>query len=59
MSSTIEVGIMGSEIGGPDSAGKTMRLLTHLNFGGNCQEAFQFYEKNLGGKVSVMMAGQD
>jgi PhnB protein len=32
-----------------------MRLHTQLNFGGNCEEAFRFYEKHLGGKVTVMM----
>jgi PhnB protein len=32
-----------------------MRLYTHLNFGGNCEEAFRFYEKHLGGTVTMMM----
>lgn len=32
-----------------------MQLSTFLNFGGNCREAFQFYEKNLGGKITFMM----
>jgi PhnB protein len=32
-----------------------MKLYTHLNFGGNCEEAFRFYEKHLGGKITVMM----
>ncbi|HEY1502171.1 MAG TPA: VOC family protein [Acidobacteriaceae bacterium] len=32
-----------------------MRLYTHLNFGGNCREAFQFYEQNVGGTISMMM----
>lgn len=32
-----------------------MRLYTQLNFGGNCEEAFRFYEKHLGGKVIFMM----
>ena len=32
-----------------------MKLYTQLNFGGNCEEAFCFYEKNLGGKVAMMM----
>ncbi|HEY6843327.1 MAG TPA: VOC family protein [Thermoanaerobaculia bacterium] len=31
-----------------------MKLYTHLNFGGNCREAFQFYEKHLGGKITMM-----
>ena len=32
-----------------------MKLYSHLNFGGNCEEAFLFYEKNLDGKITVMM----
>ncbi len=32
-----------------------MKLFTHLNFGGNCEEAFQFYAKLLGGKITTMM----
>jgi PhnB protein len=32
-----------------------MKVLTQLNFGGNCEEAFRFYEKHLGGKVLMMM----
>lgn len=32
-----------------------MKLYTHLNFGGNCEEAFRFYEKSLGGKITMMM----
>ena len=32
-----------------------MKLYTQLNFGGNCEEAFRFYEKHLGGKINVMM----
>jgi PhnB protein len=32
-----------------------MKLYTYLNFGGNCREAFHFYEANLGGKISMMM----
>ena len=32
-----------------------MKLYPHLNFGGNCEEAFLFYEKNLHGKITVMM----
>ena len=31
----------------------TMKLYTHLNFGGNCEEAFRFYEKHLGGKIGT------
>ena len=32
-----------------------MKVYTQLNFGGNCEEAFHFYEANLGGKVLMMM----
>ena len=32
-----------------------MKVRTYLNFGGNCEEAFRFYEKNLGGKIGMMM----
>jgi len=35
--------------------GTTMKLNTYLNYGGNCEQAFRFYEKHLGGKISVMM----
>jgi PhnB protein len=28
---------------------------TYLNYGGNCEQAFRFYEKHLGGKITVMM----
>jgi PhnB protein len=32
-----------------------MKLLTYLNYGGNCQQAFRFYEQHLGGKITMMM----
>lgn len=32
-----------------------MRLNTFLNFGGNCEEAFRFYEQHLGGEITMMM----
>jgi PhnB protein len=32
-----------------------MKLHTYLNYGGNCAEAFRFYEKHLGGKITSMM----
>jgi PhnB protein len=32
-----------------------MKLHVQLNFGGNCEEAFRFYEKHLGGKIVMMM----
>ena len=32
-----------------------LKLYAYLNFGGNCEEAFRFYEKNLGGKFVFKM----
>jgi PhnB protein len=32
-----------------------MKLHTYLNYGGNCAEAFRFYEEHLGGKINFMM----
>lgn len=32
-----------------------MKVLTQLNFGGNCEEAFRFYEEHLGGRILMMM----
>ena len=32
-----------------------MQLHTYLNYGGNCEEAFRFYEQHLGGKITVLM----
>lgn len=32
-----------------------MKMITYLNFGGNCAEAFRFYEQHLGGKVLFTM----
>jgi PhnB protein len=32
-----------------------MKLYTYLNYGGNCQQAFRFYEQHLGGKITMMM----
>lgn len=31
-----------------------MKTRMYLNFGGNCREALQFYEKHLGGKITMM-----
>jgi PhnB protein len=36
-----------------------MKLHAYLNYGGNCEEAFRFYEKNLGGKILMMMRYAD
>ena len=32
-----------------------MKLLTYLNYGGNCEQAFRFYEQHLAGKITMMM----
>jgi PhnB protein len=32
-----------------------MKLLTYLNYGGNCRQAFEFYEQHLGGKITMFM----
>jgi PhnB protein len=32
-----------------------MQINTYLNFSGQCEEAFKFYEKLLGGKIGFMM----
>ena len=36
-----------------------MKLHAYLNFGGNCKEAFEFYEKHLGGKIQMMLTHND
>ena len=32
-----------------------MQLHTYLNYGGTCEEAFKFYERHLGGKITMLM----
>ena len=32
-----------------------MQLHTYLNYGGNCEEAFRFYETHLGGRITMLM----
>ena len=32
-----------------------MKLHTYVNYGGNCEQAFRFYEQHLGGKITMMM----
>jgi PhnB protein len=32
-----------------------MQLHTYLNYGGNCEDAFKFYQQHLGGKITMMM----
>jgi PhnB protein len=36
-----------------------MKLNTYLNYGGNCEQAFRFYERQLGGKITMMMTHAD
>src|SRR5579863_7425037 len=36
-----------------------MKLNPHLAFGGRCQEAFEFYERCLGGKIQTMVPHAD
>ena len=32
-----------------------MKLHTFLNYGGNCEQAFRFYEQHLGGRITMLM----
>jgi len=32
-----------------------LKLYTYLNYGGNCEQAFRFYEEHLGAKITMMM----
>jgi PhnB protein len=32
-----------------------MKLDIYLNYNGNCEQAFRFYERHLGGKITMMM----
>ena len=32
-----------------------MKMNTYLNYGGNCGEAFRFYEKELGAKINMLL----
>jgi PhnB protein len=32
-----------------------MQLHTYLNYGGNCEAAFRFYEEHLGGTITMLM----
>ena len=36
-----------------------MKLHTYLNYGGNCEEAFRFYEQHLGAKIESVMTNED
>jgi len=35
--------------------GIPMKLDVYLNYNGNCEQAFYFYEQHLGGKITMMM----
>src|SRR4029434_524181 len=37
------------------SQGAQVQLHTYLNYGGNCEQAFKFYEQHLGGKITMLM----
>src|SRR5262247_4298453 len=32
-----------------------MQLHTYLNYGGNCEQAFRFYQQHLGGTITFLM----
>ena len=32
-----------------------MKIFTYLNYGGNCADAFRFYEQHLGGRITMMV----
>lgn len=36
-----------------------MHLHTYLNYGGNCEQAFRFYEQHLGGRITMLMRHGD
>jgi PhnB protein len=36
-----------------------MKLHPYLNYGGNCEQAFRFYEQHLGGKIIAMMTHEE
>ena len=36
----------------------SMRLDIYVNYPGNCEEAFRFYEQHLGGRITMMMTHQ-
>ena len=37
---------------------QSARLDIYVNYPGNCEQAFQFYEQHLGGKITMMMTHQ-
>ena len=36
-----------------------MQLNTYLNYGGNCRQAFEFYQAHLGGKITMLATHAD
>ncbi len=36
-----------------------MKLYTYLNYGGNCRQAFEFYQDHLGGKITMLTTHAD
>ena len=36
----------------------SIKLEIYVNYPGNCEEAFRFYEQHLGGKITMMMTHQ-
>ena len=36
-----------------------MQLHTYLNYGGNCEQAFRFYEQHLGGRITGIVRHAD
>jgi len=36
----------------------SMKLDFYINYPGNCEQAFRFYEQHLGGKITMMMTHQ-
>jgi PhnB protein len=45
--------------GAPLAEKGAMKLHTYLNYGGNCEQAFRFYEQHLGAKITTMMTHAD
>jgi PhnB protein len=39
----------------PGKNSEFMKLNSYLNYGGNCAEAFRFYEQHLDGKITMLM----
>ncbi|MEO5510582.1 MAG: VOC family protein [Longimicrobiales bacterium] len=36
-----------------------MKIFTYLNYGGNCRQAFEFYEEQLGGRITMLTTHGD